>query len=264
MCDLLWSDPDERGGWGISPRGAGYTFGQVRGAAGAARAGPALQRHCRRCRWMPAPQVLLLQQRTQSPAPRPGSGPQRRAGAAAGQLSRPPAPPTPPLPACPPAAAAAPRAGHQRAVQPHQRAGPHLARAPAGDGGLQLVARAERGHHLLGAQLLLQVRPARAALASLVVQRAQRGAAGRSGARYSSVPRRRAPPGAAAHLAAAHARSSGPHAVPGPRLRPPLLCSPAPQPTQPLEPPTPTPSPLPSPPPSALPAGAATWRPSWR
>lgn len=27
MCDLLWSDPDERGGWGISPRGAGYTFG---------------------------------------------------------------------------------------------------------------------------------------------------------------------------------------------------------------------------------------------
>ena len=28
MCDLLWSDPDERGGWGINPRGAGYTFGQ--------------------------------------------------------------------------------------------------------------------------------------------------------------------------------------------------------------------------------------------
>lgn len=27
MCDLLWSDPDEREGWGISPRGAGYTFG---------------------------------------------------------------------------------------------------------------------------------------------------------------------------------------------------------------------------------------------
>jgi len=29
MCDLLWSDPDDRGGWGISPRGAGYTFGHV-------------------------------------------------------------------------------------------------------------------------------------------------------------------------------------------------------------------------------------------
>jgi diadenosine tetraphosphatase ApaH/serine/threonine PP2A family protein phosphatase len=29
MCDLLWSDPDDRCGWGISPRGAGYTFGQV-------------------------------------------------------------------------------------------------------------------------------------------------------------------------------------------------------------------------------------------
>ena len=28
MCDLLWSDPDDRTGWGISPRGAGYTFGQ--------------------------------------------------------------------------------------------------------------------------------------------------------------------------------------------------------------------------------------------
>lgn len=28
MCDLMWSDPDERSGWGISPRGAGFTFGQ--------------------------------------------------------------------------------------------------------------------------------------------------------------------------------------------------------------------------------------------
>jgi len=28
MCDLLWADPDERRGWGISPRGAGYTFGE--------------------------------------------------------------------------------------------------------------------------------------------------------------------------------------------------------------------------------------------
>lgn len=27
MCDLLWSDPDEKVGWGLSPRGAGYTFG---------------------------------------------------------------------------------------------------------------------------------------------------------------------------------------------------------------------------------------------
>mmetsp|Transcript_3163 Transcript_3163/g.11412 ORF Transcript_3163/g.11412 Transcript_3163/m.11412 type:complete len:310 (-) Transcript_3163:1018-1947(-) len=28
MCDLVWSDPDDRCGWGISPRGAGFTFGQ--------------------------------------------------------------------------------------------------------------------------------------------------------------------------------------------------------------------------------------------
>jgi len=27
ICDLLWSDPDDRMGWGISPRGAGYSFG---------------------------------------------------------------------------------------------------------------------------------------------------------------------------------------------------------------------------------------------
>ncbi|KAL0206836.1 hypothetical protein P9112_012547 [Eukaryota sp. TZLM1-RC] len=27
MCDILWSDPDDRLGWGVSPRGAGYTFG---------------------------------------------------------------------------------------------------------------------------------------------------------------------------------------------------------------------------------------------
>lgn len=28
MCDLLWSDPEDRLGWGVSPRGAGYTFGE--------------------------------------------------------------------------------------------------------------------------------------------------------------------------------------------------------------------------------------------
>ncbi|XP_061755755.1 serine/threonine-protein phosphatase 2A catalytic subunit beta isoform-like isoform X1 [Nerophis ophidion] len=28
MCDLLWSDPDDHYGWGVSLRGAGFTFGQ--------------------------------------------------------------------------------------------------------------------------------------------------------------------------------------------------------------------------------------------
>lgn len=27
MCDLLWSDPEEREGWAVSPRGAGFLFG---------------------------------------------------------------------------------------------------------------------------------------------------------------------------------------------------------------------------------------------
>ncbi|EDW05857.1 GL26791 [Drosophila persimilis] len=27
MCDLLWSDPEDQTGWGVSPRGAGYLFG---------------------------------------------------------------------------------------------------------------------------------------------------------------------------------------------------------------------------------------------
>ncbi|CAK5108898.1 unnamed protein product [Meloidogyne enterolobii] len=27
MCDLLWSDPEDSVGFGVSPRGAGYLFG---------------------------------------------------------------------------------------------------------------------------------------------------------------------------------------------------------------------------------------------
>jgi len=28
ICDLMWSDPDDKAGWGVSPRGAGFTFGE--------------------------------------------------------------------------------------------------------------------------------------------------------------------------------------------------------------------------------------------
>lgn len=34
LADLLWSDPDERNGFGVSSRGAGYTFGAVRVSMG--------------------------------------------------------------------------------------------------------------------------------------------------------------------------------------------------------------------------------------
>jgi serine/threonine-protein phosphatase 2A catalytic subunit len=27
ICDLLWSDPEDKDGWGVSPRGAGFIFG---------------------------------------------------------------------------------------------------------------------------------------------------------------------------------------------------------------------------------------------
>ena len=50
MCDLLWSDPEDIDGWGLSPRGAGYLFGgdvcaQV-GRGGRGRRGGKGRRRC--------------------------------------------------------------------------------------------------------------------------------------------------------------------------------------------------------------------------
>jgi diadenosine tetraphosphatase ApaH/serine/threonine PP2A family protein phosphatase len=58
MCDLLWSDPDDRMGWGISPRGEGA--GSAAGAgwpglllalAGAGRGPPGARARTRACAW---------------------------------------------------------------------------------------------------------------------------------------------------------------------------------------------------------------------
>ena len=50
MCDLLWSDPEDVAGWGLSPRGAGYVFGgdvaaAFCGANGVTRVARARLRH---------------------------------------------------------------------------------------------------------------------------------------------------------------------------------------------------------------------------
>lgn len=63
MCDLMWSDPEDIDGWGLSPRGAGYLFGgdvvaQVRRARGAL--GPCLA----------APHSRPLRSRADRPRPR--------------------------------------------------------------------------------------------------------------------------------------------------------------------------------------------------
>ncbi|KAL6770852.1 hypothetical protein ACKKBF_B32965 [Auxenochlorella protothecoides x Auxenochlorella symbiontica] len=137
MCDLLWSDPDDRCGWGISPRGAGYTFGQdisehFNQANGLSLVARAHQ----------VGQILL------------GSG---RRG-----LENMPV-------AC--RASLYPRhglegwGGASRCVgsflcTPPPLYSPLLTSVPctARDGGVQLVPRSKRGHDLLGAELLLQVR----------------------------------------------------------------------------------------------------------
>jgi serine/threonine-protein phosphatase 2A catalytic subunit len=78
MCDLVWSDPDQRPGWGISPRGAGYTFGvdvtkrESPSSADAllqrAKGGAAARLRSRRARPSRAPARAHL---TRSPPPAP-------------------------------------------------------------------------------------------------------------------------------------------------------------------------------------------------
>ena len=57
MCDLLWSDPEDVAGWGLSPRGAGYVFGgdvaaAFCGANGVTRVARAHQLVMEGYRWM--------------------------------------------------------------------------------------------------------------------------------------------------------------------------------------------------------------------
>jgi hypothetical protein len=137
MCDLLWSDPDDRMGWGISPRGAGYTYGQVCVCVW----GGCWVLEVRGCLWPLWAAGLGLPQALHGPEqPLP----------AALILTTPPASSIPPKPTHPPT-------GHQRALQPRQRAALHHPRPPARQRGLPVAARGRRHHRVLSAQLLLQV-----------------------------------------------------------------------------------------------------------
>ena len=125
MCDLLWSDPDDRCGWGISPRGAG-ACGQaaraVRASLGAAAWGgrgvyglnTALVIACLVRRRLEGVHPSFIKCALLSLLP----ADHRR------------------LHLWP---------GHQRAVQPHQRAHARLAGAPAGAGAWRAVVGAGAG-----------------------------------------------------------------------------------------------------------------------
>ncbi len=52
MCDLLWSDPDEIDGWGLSPRGAGFLFGADTVKQFNHRNNGSLARFLQRCQWL--------------------------------------------------------------------------------------------------------------------------------------------------------------------------------------------------------------------
>jgi diadenosine tetraphosphatase ApaH/serine/threonine PP2A family protein phosphatase len=106
MCDLLWSDPDDRQGWGVSPRGAG-AYQRV-------PCGVCAERQGRAARLGPLGGGL-------------GGGGTRR-------LRPPPHPSTVPA-AYPPASRRLHVwRGRERPVQPHQRTEVGGARAPARDG----------------------------------------------------------------------------------------------------------------------------------
>lgn len=240
MCDLLWSDPDDRCGWGISPRGAGAGPGT---APLPVRGPPWF--HNSRASWQlhRAARPSRRTQRKAAPPPRPPYSPPPRWR----RLHLWP--------------------GHQRAVQPHQWPHAGVARAPACDGGLQLVPRAERGHHLLCPQLLLPVGgrsghlpspPAPAPSSPLVTMQA-------AGQRALDCPR---PPPTLPRPCCLPPRSLG-RRPPAALQRRSAPLHPAPsraacmRATGPAESATPTrppcfPSPL-----GPVP-GAATWRPSWK
>ena len=140
MCDLLWSDPDDRCGWGISPRGAGAARGPCFVRTHTARSACWLSRGSARG-WSPVQEASSQHaHRVQTfplnplwPTGEMHAVPQARASASSSTTSllqrlayraSEPSPSSPRLHLWP---------GHQRAVQPHQRAHARVAGAPAGE-----------------------------------------------------------------------------------------------------------------------------------
>ena len=131
MCDLLWSDPEDIDGWGLSPRGAGALRGvwvwwrRARGGGGGGGGGGCS-----------------------------GGWP---SATARGAL---PCPPSPRMPYSLPRRLRLWRRRREQ-VQPHEQRQLYMPRAPAGHGGIQVDVRRAARHGLVRSQLLLPLRERR-------------------------------------------------------------------------------------------------------